>query len=59
METEIKEVMENLVNTLLASVSGHIKGEGNETIEEIKIRNLDIAYLKMNKIIKPLLNKRR
>lgn len=59
METEIKEVMENLVETLLGSVSGHIKGEGNETIEEIKSRNLNIAYLKMYKIIKPLLNKKR
>ena len=59
METEIKEVMENLVNTLLKSVSVHINGEGNETIEEIKSRNLNIAYLKMSQIIKPLLNKKR
>lgn len=52
MEKEIKLIMDKLATSLLRSIGDHVKGNGNETVEEIKDRNLNMAYLELQTTIK-------
>jgi hypothetical protein len=58
MKSEIKSTVETCVENILKSIGNQLKGEETATLEEIKTRNINIALLKIDGILKPLLSKK-
>jgi hypothetical protein len=52
MKTEIKNVIEDLVTSVLSSIGDQVKGETKDTRENIITRNTDVALLKVNQLLK-------